>query len=563
MNAIIIMLISFAVLFIAYITYGSYLAKKWGIDTKRETPAHTMTDGVDYVPAKAPVLLGHHFASIAGAGPINGPIQAAVFGWLPVLLWILIGGIFMGAVHDFGSLFASIRHKGKSIGHVIAINIGSRGKKLFLAFAWLTLVLVVAAFTDIVASTFAGFNASGATIAANGSTATTSMLFIVISILFGVAVYRRNANLAISSIIGVACVALCIFIGLKLPIFLPKTFWYGVILVYIYIASITPVWILLQPRDYLNSFLLYFMIIGAFLGILFANPTISLPATTGFNSAIGPLFPILFTTVACGAISGFHSLVGSGTTAKQLNREKDAKMIGYGGMLIECGLAVIALIAVGSQFVNGALPVDTPPNVFANAIALFTEKLAIPYNVAFTVITLSISAFALTSLDTATRLGRYMFQEFFLPTDKEQTDVKGYVKIITNKYFSTFITVALGGVLAVAGYQNIWPLFGSANQLLAALAFVAIAVWLGNAGKKNSMLYFPMFFMLAVTLTALVLSIKTNIVKLLDPAVSTVFYREGLQIIFGALLFILAIVLVVEGMQALRKLAKKRKDLAA
>lgn len=558
MNAIVIMLVSFAILFTAYLTYGRYLAKKWGIDPKRPTPAHTMPDGTDYVPAKAPVLLGHHFASIAGAGPINGPIQAAVFGWLPVLLWVLIGGIFMGAVHDFGSLFASIRHKGKSIGHVIAVNMGSRGKRLFLAFAWLTLVLVVAAFADIVASTFNGFSAEGATIAANGSTATASLLFIVISIAFGFLVYRRNANLAISTIIGIICVAFCIFIGLQFPIYVPKSFWYGVIFVYIYCASITPVWILLQPRDYLNSFLLYAMILVAFLGILFANPSITLPAYTGFNSTIGPLFPILFTTVACGAISGFHSLVGSGTTSKQLNREQDAKLIGYGGMLIECGLAVIALIAVGSQFLNGNLPADTPPNVFAGGIALFTERLGIPYHVAFTVITLSISAFALTSLDTATRLGRYMFQEFFMPTGKDSKDLKGFAKIATNKHFATLITVAFGGVLAVAGYQNIWPLFGSANQLLAALAFLAIAVWLGNAGKKNSMLFIPMMFMLAVTLSALVLSVKNNIVKIIDPAIASVFYREGLQIIFAVLLFVLAVILVVEGIQALRRVKQNK-----
>lgn len=557
MSAIVIMLAGFAALFIAYLTYGSWLAKKWGIDPKRPTPAHTMEDGVDYVPAKAPVLLGHHFASIAGAGPINGPIQAAVFGWLPVLLWIVIGGIFFGAVHDFSSLFASARHGGKSIGHVIEVNIGRRGKRLFLVFAWLTLLLVVAAFADIVADTFKGFDAEGATIQANGSTAMTSVLFVAISILFGFLVYRRNANLLVSSIIGVVAIAICITLGINFPIYLSKTFWLIVIFAYIFIASVAPVWILLQPRDYLNSFLLYAMIIAAFLGILVANPTIALPVATGWSSTIGPLFPMLFITVACGAISGFHSLVGSGTTSKQLNREQDAKLIGYGGMLIECGLAVIALIAVAALFKDGQMPSGTPAVIFASAIAGFTEKLAIPYDVAYTVLTLSISAFALTSLDTATRLGRYMFQEFFVAEGEDPAKLTGFKKLAANKYFATALTVIVGGGLAVAGYKNIWPLFGSANQLLAALALIAVCVWLGNIGKNNKMFYIPMFFMLVATLTALVITVKNNLTKLLDPAVESFFYREGLQVFFAVLLFVLAIILAVEGITTLVKKKKQ------
>lgn len=559
MNGILIMLVSFAILFIAYVTYGRWLAKQWGVDPKQKTPAHTQNDGEDYVPAKAPVLLGHHFASIAGAGPINGPIQAAVFGWVPVLLWILIGGIFMGAVHDFAALFASIRHGGKSIGHVIEVNMGKRGKRLFLVFAWLTLLLVVAAFADIVASTFVGVNAAGEISTANAATATTSVYFIIVSIAFGFLVYRRNANLLVASVVGVVMIALSIFLGIQWPwMVMGKNAWLMIIFAYIFVASITPVWILLQPRDYLNSFLLYAMIIAAFFGILFSNPTINLPAFTGWRAAIGPLFPMLFITVACGAISGFHSLVGSGTTSKQLDREQDAKLIGYGGMLIECGLAVIAIITVGTLYSKGSLPSGTPANVFATGVANFTGKLGIPYNVAFTIITLSISAFALTSLDTATRLARYMFQEFFVDEGADASTLKGFKKIAANKYFATLITVVLGGLLAVAGYQNIWPLFGSANQLLAALALMAVAVWLGNIGKNNKMFYIPMMFMLIATLTALVITVKNNVVKLADPAIQSFFYREGLQVLFAVLLFVLAIFLAIESIQTLVKSGKKK-----
>lgn len=346
MSSIVILLGAVAVFIIAYLTYGSWLAKQWGVDPSRVTPAHEMEDGVDYMPAKSPVLLGHHFASIAGAGPINGPIQAAVFGWVPVLLWIVVGGIFFGAVQDFSSIFVSIRHKGKSLGEVIEENIGHRCKMLFTVFAWLVLLLVVAAFADIVAGTFVGYTVvEGEMVynSANGSVATASMLFIPLAIAFGFLVYRKNAPLLVSTIAGVILLAVCIIVGLKCPIYMSKTFWLVIVFAYIAIASVTPVWILLQPRDYLNSFLLYFMMIAAMIGIIGTNPTVELAPVTTFRLANGQtMFPFLFITVACGAISGFHSLIGSGTTSKQLDNEKDAKMIGYGGMLIECFLAVIA-----------------------------------------------------------------------------------------------------------------------------------------------------------------------------------------------------------------------------
>ncbi|MDO4328201.1 MAG: carbon starvation protein A [Lachnospiraceae bacterium] len=552
MSGVVILLGSLIIFIIAYATYGSWLAKQWGIDPKRVTPAHEMEDGVDYIPAKSPVLLGHHFASIAGAGPINGPIQAAVFGWIPVLLWIIIGGIFFGAVQDFSSIFVSIRHQGKSLGEVIEENIGHRCKILFTIFAWLVLLLVIAAFSDIVAGTFVGYTIQdGVKVynAANGSVATASILFIPLAIAFGFLVYRKNAPLAVSTVVGVVLLAFCIFMGLKFPIYMSKNFWLAFVFVYICIASVTPVWILLQPRDYLNSFLLYFMMIAAMIGIMGTNPTIQLAPVTSFTLANGQtMFPYLFITVACGAISGFHSLIGSGTTSKQLDNEKDAKMIGYGGMLIECFLAVIALIAVGSVCADGNYTAvgKTPAIVFATAISQFFANLGFgesAVNAAYTVISLAISAFALTSLDTGTRLGRFLFQELFAPKAGHQAS--SIQKMCSNMYAATIITVILGGVLCLGGYANIWPLFGACNQLVAVPAFLGVSVWLARKGKNNKMFYFPMVFMLAACLSSLLLSFRANVMKF--AAGTGVWYKEGLQCVIIVPIFVLAVILVIEG----------------
>lgn len=507
------------------------------------------------MPTKAPVLLGHHFASIAGAGPINGPILAAIFGWVPVALWIVIGGIFFGAVQDFSSLLASVRHGGKSIGHIIEVNIGKSGKRMFLVFAWLTLILVIAAFADIVAGTFNGIGESGEVLAIGGTVATSSVLFIVLAVVFGFLVYRRNAPLGVSSIIGVILLAGCIVAGLFFPIAVAKTTWLWLIGIYIFIASTAPVWILLQPRDYLNSFLLYIMMAAAIIGVVFANPSIHLPAFTGFTVNNQFLFPALFITVACGAISGFHSLVGSGTSSKQINSEKDIKVIGYGAMLIECALAILALIAVGALAANGTMPKGTPPQIFANAIGGFVATIAGGnagvQTVAVTVVTLAVSAFALTSLDTATRLARYMFQEFFIAEGEDIKKVTGFKKVLVNPYFATLVTVVIGLALAFNGYKNIWPLFGSANQLLAGLSLLAVAVWLGRIGKNNKMFYIPMTFMLLATLTALVINIRGNILRYVTGAEGVVFMKEGMQIIFAALLFVLAVILAIQGIKGL------------
>lgn len=384
-----LMLAVAGVLFLAaYFLYGGWLCRIWGVDPKRVTPAVECNDGVDYVPAPRSVLFGHQFASIAGAGPINGPIIAAMFGWGPVLVWIIIGSIFFGAVQDFSSLFASVRSKGKGLGLIIEEYIGGAGKVLFLLFCWLFCILVIAAFSDIVASTFNGFNADGTFNDANGATATTSVLFIASAVLFAMILYRVKPGGILTQIIAIALLFLCIGLGLMFPMHLHKMPWLYLVFIYIYIASVAPVWILLQPRDYLNSFLLLFMIGAAALGIIVANPTITLPVYTGFTVNGMSLFPILFVTVACGAVSGFHSLVSSGTTSKQLADERDMRLIGFGSMLLEGFLAVIALIAVGALY-NGGMPKGTPPIIFANGVAAFLGTLGISENASRTLITLA------------------------------------------------------------------------------------------------------------------------------------------------------------------------------
>ncbi|MFR8868677.1 carbon starvation protein A [Paraclostridium sordellii] len=541
MNSLTLLLVSSIILFIGYVCYGGYLAKKWGVDDNIKTPAHTKYDGVDYVPAKSPVLLGHHFASIAGAGPIVGPIQAAVFGWIPVALWVLIGSIFFGGVQDFGSLFASIRHDGKSIGEIIEFNMGRKGKKLFSLFAWLTLVLVVAAFANIVADNFVS----------TPQAASASMFFIILAILFGIAVYRFKMPLIPATIVGVMLLFGCIYLGFLFPIVLSKQTWIILLMVYIFVASVTPVWILLQPRDYLNSYLLYAMIIGALLGIFILRPEIQMEGFVGFNVEGQYLFPFLFVTVACGAISGFHSLVGSGTSSKQLYKESDAKKIGYGAMLIEGLLAIVALITVayisnkqfGSLLGNGG-----PVNVFSEGIANFMMSFGIPFTVGKTFTSLAISAFALTSLDTATRLGRFIFQEFFDTTNPDEKESKKSTNTnpLTNMYISTIITVVCSGLLAVMGYEKIWPIFGSANQLLAAIALMAIAIWLANSKKSFKEFIIPIIFMFIVTIVSLCLNIKANI---------GVNYA---LVIIAVLLLILALILIKEAISFIKNNNKNK-----
>ena len=566
MNAALLLVVGCVILIVGYVTYGKWLAEQWGIDENRVTPAHELEDGNDYVPAKAPVLMGHHFSSIAGAGPINGPIQAAVFGWVPVLLWVLIGGIFFGAVHDFGALFASIRHKGQSIGEVIEDSMGTSAKRLFIIFSYLTLILVVAAFASIVANTFkATYDESGVldkvASSANASTEMISILFILVAIVFGFLVYRRNAGLGLSTVIGVAAIVLCMAIGLNFhPLYLNGTTWMIIVGIYITIASVTPVWILLQPRDYLSSFLLYGMMIVAVVGIVGAHPTIDIPAFTGFvdqatngsGVSLGTLFPALFITIACGAISGFHSLVGSGTTAKQLDNERDARPIAYGGMLIECALALISLCAVGyiwKEYVPGG--VTTPTAVFATGISRMCATipfLAGAEHVIYSLLILAVSAFCLTSLDTATRLARYMFQEFWLNPGEDVSSVTGFRAILVKPIVATLITVVLGIFLGLNGYANIWALFGAANQLLAALGLMAVATWLGQIGKNNKMFFIPMFFMLIVTICSLLLTIKTNLGAIGAEGAGS---WPIVRLVLAVLLIVLSLILAVKAVKTI------------
>ena len=575
MTAVLVLLVGCAILILGYVLYGKWLSVQWGVDDTKVTPAHELEDGMDYVPAKAPVLMGHHFSSIAGAGPINGPIQAAVFGWVPVVLWVLIGGIFFGAVHDFGALFASIRHKGQSIGEVISANIGRRAKKLFLIFSYLTLILVVAAFASIVAGTFAGINADGSQNEANASVAMVSILFILMAIVFGLCVYRRGAPLSVATVVGVAGIVLCLVIGLKFhPIYLSNGAWMWIIGVYILIASVAPVWILLQPRDYLSSFLLYGMMIIAFVGILGAGvmgqntnlpmpaftgwtDTMTVNATTGAPASLGTVFPALFITIACGAISGFHSLVGSGTTSKQLDHERDAKPIAYGGMLIECALALISLCAVAFVWNRYSLSfgeegfLRAPTAVFANGLAGMVATipgLAGVEGIVRTLLILTVSAFCLTSLDTATRLARYMFQEFWLEPGQTYKDVTGIKATLSNPYVATLITVVLGIALGMNGYSVIWPLFGAANQLLAGLGLLAVCAWLGNIGRNNKMFYIPMNFMLVVTILSLCQTIISRFQSIFAGSAAFATYVQG---ILAVVLVVLAIVLAVEGIQTI------------
>lgn len=558
MSALLLIILAIIIFVVAYLTYGRYLAKTWGIDPTRKTPAYELEDGVDYCPAKTPVLMGHHFSSIAGAGPINGPIQAAFFGWIPCFLWIVVGGIFFGAVQDFGALFVSIRHKGKSLGEVIEENIGHKSRILFTVFAWLVLLLVIAAFADIVAKSFIGASYGGS--ASNGSVATASLLFIPLAIAFGFLVYRKNAPMAVATVIGVILLAVCVGIGLACPLDLPKNFWIAFVFIYIMVASVTPVWILLQPRDYLSSFLLYFMMGAAVIGIIgatIANPsstTIVTPAFTGFAVNGDFLFPTLFITIACGAISGFHSLIASGTTSKQLDNEKDALMVGYGSMLIECVLAVISLIAIGTLSVDGSqgavkemlgLEAISPTIIFGTAISNFFAEIgfgAAAVNATKTIIMLAVSCFCLTSLDTGTRLGRFMFQELFAGTKAGKT-----LKL-DNMYVATVVTALCGFVLCLAGYTKVWPLFGAANQLVAVPAFLALAAYLKKIGKNNKMLYFPIIFMSCATLTSLVLTLKKNVMGIIGGGLDgTAMFTNILQSVIIVPLVILAVILIVDG----------------
>ena len=552
MNGLTMMILAVVVLGGAYLIYGRYLAKKWGINPDSKTPAYEMEDGVDYVPADTNVVFGHQFASIAGAGPINGPIQAAMFGWLPVMLWILLGGVFFGAVQDFASMYASVKNKGRSIGYIIELYIGKLGKRLFLLFTWLFSILVVAAFADIVAGTFNGFDANGATVTANGAVATTSLLFIVFAVGLGFYLKYTRFPKMLNTLFAIALLVLAVGLGLAFPIYVPQSAWLIFVFIYVIIACVTPVWALLQPRDYLNSYLLIAMIVGSVLGICVYNPSMNLPSFTAFkltaaNGSVSYLFPALFVTIACGAVSGFHSLVASGTASKQIKNEKNMLPVSFGAMLLESLLAITALIAAGFVATQEGLPAGTPPQLFAQAISIFLTSLGLPESVCYTLITLAISAFALTSLDSVARVGRIAFQEFFTDDSIAPEDQSPLNKVLTNKYFATILTLVLCYALSRAGYASIWPLFGSANQLLSALALIACAVFLKKTKRQGAMLWGPMVIMLGVTFTALALKITELVTALSGQFV----FGNALQLVFAVLLLILGVIVAFEGIKKL------------
>ena len=566
MSALVILLLAIALLVCGYIFYGSWLAKQWGVDPNKETPAHTSYDGKDFVPANPAVLMGHHFSSIAGAGPINGPIQAAVFGWVPVFLWCVLGGIFFGAMHDFGALFASIRHNGGSVGEVIKDSMGKRAQVLFTIFALLVLILVIASFTSVVAGTFANTADSLFTtgeVNAKASTATTSLLFIVIAVIFGYFVYRKNVPIGPATIVGIVGIVAIVLIGLNVGVNCGRTFWVIFIAVYVTVASLLPVWILLQPRDYLSSFLLYGMMIIALVGIIGSGMSVEVPAFSGWHNFAGTstLFPTLFITVACGACSGFHSLIASGTTSKQINSEKDARAIGYGAMIIESALGIISLIAIGVvwnkvQAGDDVMKLSSPPTIFAGGIAtmiaaVFGDK---AYNVTYTLLTLAVSVFALTSLDSGTRLARYMFAELFIPEGKTRDQLTGAAKFFSNPMVSTLVMVIIGCGIGFLSLSQIWGVFGAANQLLAGIAMLAVCCWLGQIGRNNKMFFFPMAFMLCATLTSLCMTV-INKIKLIASAGAA--WGDWFQMIWSVGLIVLAVMLVIEGVNCLGKKGKK------
>ena len=564
MSALLILILAIVLLGLGYVFYGGWLAKQWGVDPNRETPAHTSYDGKDFVPANPAVLMGHHFSSIAGAGPINGPILASVFGWVPVFLWCVLGGIFFGAMHDFGALFASVRHNGGSIGQVIKDSMGIKAQRLFIIFALAVLILVIASFTAVVAGTFASVDPSAANYEANGSTAMTSILFIVIAAIFGFFVYRKNAKIGPATVIGIIGIIAIVIIGLFAGLHASRTFWVLFIAVYVTVASLLPVWILLQPRDYLSSFLLYGMMILAFISIIGGTftgaATVEIPAVVPAKAST--IFPTLFITVACGACSGFHSLISSGTSSKQLNSEKDAQVIGYGSMIIESVLGVISLIAVGVVFSKaaqgGGSDFTSPPQAFAGGIATMFKSFAgeKSYAVIYNLFTLAVSVFALTSLDSATRLCRYLFAELLTPEGKTHEDLTGAAKFFSTPIVSTLIMVIIGCGMGFLNLSQIWGVFGAANQLLAGIAMLAVCTWLGKIGKNNKMFYFPMCFMLVATITSLVMTILGKIKTIAGGAAV---WGDWYVAIWSTALVVLAAILAVTAVKTLAEQAKEKK----
>lgn len=549
----IVIIVAIGILLLGYLVYGKFLVRQMELDDSRPTPACEINDGIDYVPAKSALLLGQHFSAISAAGPIVGPILAGIwFGWLPAFLWIIIGAIFIGGVHDFTSLVASIRHKAASIGEIVKERMSRTSHILFLTFVWLALVYVIIAFTDITAHTFkivSQETAFGPGVAAS------SILYLLAGVLLGILLYKFKLNLTLATIIFLPLVLFIIWVGPGLPqpliLFLSNISvkqWDVFLLIYCFIASVIPMWLLLQPRGYLGGWFLYLILLICLGGTLFGGVKIEYPAINleGLKSiANGKLiFPILFITVACGAISGFHGIVSSGTTSKQLYRESNARLIGYGGMLLEGLVAILALAAVMMMPKGDAMLGNEPNLIYANSIAHYLGLVGINFNLALGFALLAFSTFVYDTLDVCTRLARYILQELL--------GLKGKFAA----YLATFITLLLPFIFLMftqeKGYLVAWPVFGTSNQLLASLILLAISVWLIQSGKNALYTIIPMIFMMMVTLWSLVL-LSLPFIASLPALFSGIAVKPDIIIsgTCGIILFILSICLIIEAINVL------------
>ena len=566
MNGLLLLGLSALILVVAYLFYGRYLVKTWGIDPKATTPAVAKEDGTDFVPTNKWSVFAHQFSSIAGDGPVTGPVMAMMFGWLPAFLWGIVGGVFFGAVQDFGALYASVKTEGKSMGQIIEKYIGRKGKKLFFLFCWIFTLIVIAAFADMVAGTFNGISADGAKLAPNASAASISILYVFVAMAFGLFLKKVKLEGLPKVILGIALIIAMLALGIMFPVYATKTTWIYVVFVYIFFASVTPMWLLKTPRDYLTTFLFIGMIVAAVIGVFVSNPTITTPAFVGFKSASGSyIFPTLFVTIACGAVSGVHSLVSSETSSKLVENEKDMLQVGYGSMLLESLLAILVIVIVGalpnlkasgvldSTLANMALAdTATPFTKFSAGVTGLVAQLGLPQSWGLCIMTMFVSALALTSLDAVARISRMSFQEFF--EVEEGQEPSGLVKVLTNKYVSTIISLVCGYLLSLGGYVNIWPLFGSANQLLAAMVLISLAVFLKVTGRKGFMLYIPMVLMFIVTMTALVQAIYGIVMKLFVTG-GFVLMVDGLQLVVAILLVALGLMI---GFNSGSKLVKEK-----
>ncbi|MEF2594288.1 MAG: carbon starvation CstA family protein [Eggerthellaceae bacterium] len=560
MNGMIVVVVAAVVLAAGYLLYGRWLAKTWGIDRAALTPAKRMKDGKNFSPASCFTAFSHQFSSICGAGPVTGTITALMFGWLPVLLWVLVGGIFFGAVHDFGALYASVKNNGKSLAQLIEKYIGRTGRKLFLLFSWLFTIIVIAAFVDMVAGTFqATFDAQGAVDAAKsyagGTAGTISILFTFVAILFGWINRRFGLSGWKELVLAVVLFVAMFAVGMQFPIYLDKFGWFAVILVYLLFAAAMPIQTLKQPRDYLTSIMMIVMIACAVIGIFVlgasGEATMSAPMVADFSALAANgsyVFPLLFVSVACGALSGFHSLVSTNTSSKQISKEQDMVPVGYGAMILESFVGVLAIVVAAIMFTqlntSGALgaAVGTPFQIFSQGVARGMMAFGIDGTLATVFMTMCVSALALTSVDAVARIGRLSVQEFFAKGNDAAEDAAaentGVAKVLSNTWVATVLTLALGLALAFGGYLNIWPLFGASNQLLGGMTMITLAVFCKCTGRKGFMLYVPVAFLLVCTFTSLVQS-TIGCINALSSSGAAVIATSGLQLVFAILLMIL------------------------